>query len=311
MKKVFLLLSAIFLIICLFISCIPTTSPTTSTNYAPTINSTPITSATVGEEYTYDVDATDLDGDTLTYFLTIKPTGMTINATTGLINWTPTVTGDYNVTVKASDGELFTTQSFTVTVEETGTSLGQVQLSSPSNGATLPPGNITFSWNPVNNATKYQFILYNQQGQVALDTTYSNASAIVALGDEETITWKVRAGDNSGIWGAWSSTWNLTLKSTIPVNHAPAITSTAITSATVGQTYTYSLVATDPDGDTLTYSFTAKPSGMTINVSTGIISWTPTAAGTFWVTVKVSDGELTDTQSFSIAVSEPNQRRII
>jgi len=46
---------------------------------------------------------------------------MTINSTTGLINWTPTSTGDYNVTVKASDGDLFDTQSFIVTVEENGT----------------------------------------------------------------------------------------------------------------------------------------------------------------------------------------------
>jgi len=235
---------------------------------------------------------------------------MSINSSTGQIAWIPASTGVYNVTVKVSDGELFATQSFTVTVEENGTSLGQVQLISPSNGATLPPGGITFSWNPVSNATKYQFILYNSLGQVALDAIDSGTSSIVGLDIEETITWKIRAGDNSGNWGAWSSTWSLTIKSTTPVNHAPAITSTAITSATVGQTYTYSLVATDSDGDALTYSLTTDPStDMAINPNTGIISWTPTAAGTFWVTVKVSDGELTDTQSFSIAVSEP--RRII
>ena len=92
--------------------------------------------------------------------------------------------------------------------------VGQIQLTSPSNGATLPPGDITFSWNPVSNATKYQFILYNSQGQVALDAIYSGTSSIVELGIEETITWKVRAGDNSNNWGAWSNIWSLTIKST-------------------------------------------------------------------------------------------------
>jgi len=139
---------------------------------------------------------------------------MSINSSTGLITWTPTATGSFGVTVKVSDGELFDTQIFTVTVEENGTSIGQVQLSSPSNGATLPPGDITFSWNPVSNATKYQFILYNSLGQVALDATDSGTSSIVELDIEETITWKIRAGDNSGNCGAWSSTWSLTIKST-------------------------------------------------------------------------------------------------
>jgi len=96
---------------------------------------------------------------------------------------------------------------------QTESTLGQVQLSGPSNGATLPPMSVIFTWNPVSNATKYQFILYNQQGQVALDTIKTSTSLIVALGTEETITWKVRAGDNSGNWGTWSSTWSLTIKS--------------------------------------------------------------------------------------------------
>ena len=50
---------------------------------APTITSTPVTSAAEDAAYSYDVNATDPDvGDTLTYALTTAPTGMTINATT-------------------------------------------------------------------------------------------------------------------------------------------------------------------------------------------------------------------------------------
>jgi thioredoxin-related protein len=98
------------------------------------------------------------------------------------------------------------------------TTIRTVQLSSPSNGTTLPfpPGDITFSWNSVSNATKYEFILYNPRGQVVLDTTINRTSLTVPLaGGEDTITWKVRAGDSSGNWGAWSSLWSLTFKSNI------------------------------------------------------------------------------------------------
>ncbi len=90
-------------------------------NDAPRFTSTPLTTATVGALYTYDVDATDPDeGDTLTYSLTIKPTGMTIDAATGLIEWTPTSAqaGANDVAVRVADNSSVPasqTQSFTIT----------------------------------------------------------------------------------------------------------------------------------------------------------------------------------------------------
>ena len=98
---------------------------------------------------------------------------------------------------------------------------------------------------------------------------------------------------------------------TVPIlktaNQAPIITSTPITSAVANQTYTYKVNATDPDvGDTLAYTLSAKPTGMTINASTGLISWTPISGqiGDNDVIVEVSVGDKYDTQNFTIAVSE-------
>lgn len=56
-------------------------------NYnASTITSTPITTANVSEEWTYQVTAMTANPyDTLTYSAPTKPTGMTINASTGAI----------------------------------------------------------------------------------------------------------------------------------------------------------------------------------------------------------------------------------
>jgi len=89
-------------------------------NDAPVITSAPVTTATVGQLYTYDVNAADPDvGDKLTYSLTIKPTGMTIDAATGLTQWKPTKVGDNKVAVKVADSNstpALDTQSFTITV---------------------------------------------------------------------------------------------------------------------------------------------------------------------------------------------------
>jgi len=112
-KKLLLSLS-VFLIAFLFTGCF-------LFNNSPIIESDPITTAKEGAVYTYDVEATDPNEDTLTYSLTISPTGMTINPTTGVITWTPTEdqVGENEVVVEVSDGNRSATQSFTITVDET------------------------------------------------------------------------------------------------------------------------------------------------------------------------------------------------
>jgi len=198
------ILVLIFLLVFLpLVGCFPS-------NQAPIITSSPITAVTVGETYVYDVEATDPNGDTLTYSLTFKPMGMTINPATGLIKWTPTAKGNYAVIVKVSDGALDIIQSFTIVVSKPYT----------------PP----------------------------------------------------------------------------PVNHAPIITSIPNLTSLVGIQYTYTIEATDPDGDTIIYSLVSGPEGMTFDTPT--IIWTPAEGqvGPNDVKVKASDGKKATTQSFTITV---------
>ena len=110
-KKLLLSLS-VFFIAFLFTGCF-------LFNSSPVIESDPVTTAKEGAAYTYDVEATDPNGDTLTYSLTTSPTGMTINSTTGVISWTPTAAGSFDVTVEVSDSNRSATQSFTITADET------------------------------------------------------------------------------------------------------------------------------------------------------------------------------------------------
>ncbi len=84
-----------------------------ATGTAPTITSTPSLTATYGVPYTYQVTATDPEGGPFTYSLPTAPAGMTINATTGLVSWTPTKAqvGTRNMTVRVTDPTtLFTNQ---------------------------------------------------------------------------------------------------------------------------------------------------------------------------------------------------------
>jgi len=91
-------------------------------NYAPEITSTPTTTQVdEGNSYNYDVDATDADGDKLTYSLPIAPNWLSINSNTGMISGTaPQVDSDTpcDIEVGVSDGVNPTaTQNYTLTVK--------------------------------------------------------------------------------------------------------------------------------------------------------------------------------------------------
>jgi len=75
-------------------------------NYDPVITSTPDTTATEDELYSYTVTATDIDEDNLTYSLIIQPGWLSINSATGIISGTPNNNnvGDTLVSVKVVDG---------------------------------------------------------------------------------------------------------------------------------------------------------------------------------------------------------------
>ncbi|MEB3295560.1 MAG: SdrD B-like domain-containing protein [Synechococcales bacterium] len=75
-------------------------------NRSPEIITLPTLQALIGDMYRYDVDATDADGDRLTYSLLNSPLDMTIDPTTGQINWnTATQTpGLYQTEIQVVDG---------------------------------------------------------------------------------------------------------------------------------------------------------------------------------------------------------------
>lgn len=88
-------------------------------NDPPTITSLPMANATVDTTYIYDVEVSDIDKDDIhNVSLQKAPTGMTIDHTTGMISWTPTVgqEGEHVVLVDVFDGTISVLQNFTITV---------------------------------------------------------------------------------------------------------------------------------------------------------------------------------------------------
>ncbi|WP_239465908.1 choice-of-anchor C family protein [Gemmata sp. SH-PL17] len=97
-------------------------------------------------------------------------------------------------------------------------------------------------------------------------------------------------------------------------NRAPRITSTAPDVARVAAEYRYAVAASDPDGDALVFALTEAPAGMTIDPTTGAVTWTPRAdqVGSARVTVTATDPSLaTATQTFTVTVPDPAARPVV
>jgi hypothetical protein len=104
-------------------------------NQKPVIQTLPVREVLGGKPYRYDVDATDVNGDPLTYQLVVKPEGMTIDASTGVISWTTQTTdlGNHTVLVQVTDGRGgITEQRFTLSVTETLPNRPPIFTSTPS-----------------------------------------------------------------------------------------------------------------------------------------------------------------------------------
>lgn len=83
----------------------------------PSITSTPVTTSVVGASYRYDVEAVGRPQPTFSLEGTV-PQGMSIDAATGLITWTPSAEGSVEVRVRAANGESpDAEQTFTLTTK--------------------------------------------------------------------------------------------------------------------------------------------------------------------------------------------------
>ena len=286
-----------------------------------TRNSKPVADAgadqtgTVNQLVTLDGrGSTDADNDLLTYrwSFTSTPTGSTATLSSSTVQtptFTPDLPGLYVAQVIVRDGkEDSDPDTVSITVNP-AVPVNQPPVAnagadqSVNVGATVPL-NGGGSTDPDTDPLTYQWTFTVKPA--ASTATLTNADTATPSFIPDVVgPYSVQLTVNDGRGGSASDSLDITVTQG---NRAPTLTSTAVTTATVGQPYTYEVEATDPDtGATLTYSLTTKPASMTINSGTGLIAWTPTAgqAGSQNVVVQVSDGHTggTATQSFTVTVS--------
>ena len=100
--------------------------------------------------------------------------------------------------------------------------------------------------------------------------------------------------------------YQASLQVTVDVdNHTPQLQMIEDKSVSEGEELSFNLVASDADGDSLTYSASGDLTEY-FDVSTGIFTWRPSYSdgGSYEITFSVSDGELSASETVTITVGE-------
>ncbi len=266
-------------------------------NHAPTLDAVPDQGNAAGDPVSLPLTAADADSDPLTYTATGLPDGLSIDPTTGDITGTLAAAAasatPYSVSVRVSDGMASASRSFPWTVDPVGVTgpgdqagVNGDTVSVPvtgSNSAGLP---LTYS------ATGLPPGLSIDSGTGTIAGTLGGTAA---AGSPYSVTVTASDGTHSG---SQSFAWTVAhLALAAPDNRSDRDAATV----------SLQLAGTDADSDTLTYSATGLPAGLSLNAGTGLISGTVGTAAhvhsPYAVTVTTSDGTHSASQSFVWSVT--------
>ena len=168
-------------------------------------------------------------------------------------------------------------------------------ITSQPQGQTVNPGqSAAFSVTVTGTAPfSYQWRKDGVNVSGANASSYTLPSAQVSNAGSYTVVVSNTAG------GVTSSAATLTVNTL----SAPVISSATTATATVGQAFSYQITANNsPTG----YNATGLPSGVTANTTSGLLSGTPTAAGTSSITLSASNAGGTGTRTLTLTVNPPS-----
>jgi hypothetical protein len=261
-----------------------------------------------GDTVTLPIQANDADGDTLSYSAGGLPPGLNIDSATGVISGSIASTAGsatpYAVTVSASDGTNSASASFNWTVS---TPSGTVSITNPGTQHNAELDNVSLpivasdsAGNPLTfTATGLPVGLQIDSASGLISGTV-DGSASQSNGGVYKVT--VLASDGSSSASA-TFTWNIS-----HTNQAPTLDNPGDQINQAGDVVSLSLNGSDADGDTVTYSASGLPSGLSLDSTTGVISGTlPASAASatpYNVSVTASDGSLSVTQTFNWFVTK-------
>jgi len=269
-----------------------------ATNTAPSIGGSPPASVSEGASYSFTPSASDADGDPLTFDIVNLPAWASFDTATGRLFGTPA----------AGDAGLYADITITVTDGQAQAALGPFAIdvrAVASNSVPVISGSPATS---VNEGAAYEFTpsasdadgdalvfdIANRPSWASFDSSTGRLAGTPASGDAGTYG-NIVISVSDGQDFASLAGFTITVQAVV-TNSAPTISGTPAKAVTEGSQYTFTPGASDPDGDSLSFSITNKPAWAAFDTGTGRLSGTPQAGdvGTYAdIVISVSDGQAT------------------
>ncbi len=237
------------------------------------------------------------------------PSGLTLNASTGVISGTPTAAGSSSFSVQARDSGATPatgTAALAITVSQstlqiTTSSLtgGQVKASY-SAALAASGGTAPYSWSVASGSLPAGLTLNASTGAISGTPTAAGASSFSA-----------QAKDSEATPQTVSRTLSISVVAASGSSSVPTlqITTSGLASGQIQVSYAAVMAAT---GGTAPYIWSVAsgslPAGLTLNGSTGAISGTPTAIGSSSFSIQAQDSETTpqvSSAALSINIAAP------
>lgn len=232
--------------------------------------------AGTGRSFGFGVDCDGVSLTGITLNLTIQSTTQQTPAETVTFTAGTTISDQNGAPVLSAISDQTVTESETLTFSVSATDADEDTLSYST--SSLPAGAAfteqTFTWTPN----------YTQAGVYHVDFLVSDGTQEIS----QTVTITV-----------------------LDKNRAPVLTAVDDKTVSEGQTLTFPVSATDPDGDTVTFNTSSLPEGaIFIN---GTFIWTPgyDQSGTYTIAFFASDSLLTDIETITVTVNNTNRAPIL
>jgi hypothetical protein len=206
------------------------------------------------------------------------PSGIALNASTGVLSGTTTQTGSFTIVVTATDANGCSgSSSYTLTI-----ACQTITVTNPANasGTAGQPFSAAFTASGILGSATW-----SESGALPSGITLNASTGVLSGTTTQTGTFTivVKATDSNGCFGTSTYTFTIACQTI-------TVTNPAANSATAGVAFTAQFTATGILG-TATWSVSSGslPSGVTLNPSTGVLSGTPTQSGSFTITVTATD----------------------
>ena len=248
----------------------------------PSITSAATASVQVGSVFSYQITASN---SPTSFAAADLPAGLNLNTVTGMISGTPTVVGNYSVTLSATNAGGAGTASLTLAVTSVPVPVPVLSSSITANGQI----GSAFSYQITASNNPSSFGAVNLPAGLSLDSASGIISGTPTISGITTVT-------ISAINAGGTGTAELTL-TIVPA--APVITSNLTASGQVGSAFSYQITASSSP---TSFGVGNLPAGLSLDTASGVISGTPSVSGTTSVTLSATNAGGEGTASLTLTI---------